>query len=400
MKQINHRLIYLILSTLVIIALLALIAIKGPLAPVKVQTVTLMQGKLQPALFGVGTIDARRRYVIGPTHTGKLQNLLVDHGDSVKAGELLGQMDPVDLPDRINSARLNIEKYEHLVEAAQAHLDEANSRAAQAKRDGIRYRDLLKKKQVSHELAEGKATDAIATMDQVHAAQAELEGSRHDLQRLKSDFKALQAQLDELKLISPVTGLVTARDVEPGSLVVGGSPVLRLIDPASLWVRVRIEQRDSTSLVTGLDARIVLRNHADKTLNGKVARLELIADSLTEERWVDVAFAPATFGKSTEFSTENLHQLAMGMLANVTILLPAIEKAEWLPAAALQSYNRHTGVWVMRDDKAHFVMVKTGTRTLDGKIQILSGINAKDKVVSYSAKSLNEGMHLKVDKHD
>ena len=400
MKHINHRLIYLILSGLVVIGIIALIAIKGPLAPVEVQTATLRQGKLQPSLFGVGTVEARRSYTVGPTHNGNLKYLLVDHGDSVKAGQLLGQMDPVDLPDKINSARLNIEKYEHLVEAAQAHLDEANSRAAQARRDDIRYRDLVKKKQVSHEAAEAKATDAITTVAQVHAAQAELDGSRHDLQRLKSDFKALQAQLDELKLISPVTGLVTAREVEPGSLVVSGTPVLRLIDPTTLWVRVRIEQRDSTSLVTGLDASIVVRNHADKALQGKVVRLELIADSLTEERWVDVAFASATAARSAEVASKLSHQLAIGMLANVTILLPTIEKAQWLPAAALQNHNRHTGVWVMRDGKAHFVIVKTGIRTLDGKIQILSGINATDKVVSYSAKTLNEGQRLEVVNHD
>jgi len=80
MKPINHRLIYLILLAVVVIAVLTLIAIKGPLAPVKVQIVTLTQGKLEPALFGVGTVEARRSYSIGPTRTGTLQYLLVDHG--------------------------------------------------------------------------------------------------------------------------------------------------------------------------------------------------------------------------------------------------------------------------------------------------------------------------------
>lgn len=393
---ISRRSLYLILSGLVVVGVIALIAIKGPLAPVTVQSTPLTQGPLKPALFGVGTVEARRSYSIGPTRTGTLKQLLVDHGDMVQAGQLLGEMDPVDLTDRLQSAQLSVEKYEHLVVAAQARVDEAKSRAAQARDDDLRYRDLVKKKQVSHEAAEAKATDAITTTDQVHAAEAELEGTRHDLQRQQSDLKALQAQLDELKLISPVTGLVTAREVEPGSLVVSGTPILRLIDQNTLWVRTRIEQRGSAQLASGLPAEIFLRSQPDKAYKGKVARIELIADSLTEERWVDVAFEQDTTAGAGKIPDG----LAIGMLANVTIHLPVIENAQWLPAAALQSHQRQSGVWLIRDNRAHFAMVKTGTRTLDGKIQILSGINAADEVVSYTGKPLQEGQRLKVSNHD
>ena len=388
MNIINRRSLSLMLLGLVITGVIALIAIKGPLAPVNVKTVQLKQGNLKPSLFGVGTVEARRSYIIGPVRTGKLQQLLVDHGDKVTAGQLLGQMDPVDLTDRLQSAQLNIEKYEHLVEAAQARLDEAKNRYAQAKREDIRYRELVKKKQISHEAAEAKATDAITANDQVHAAEADLEGTRHDLQRLQSDLKALQAQIDDLKLISPVAGIVSSREAEPGSLIVSGTPVLRIIDNSTLWVRVRIEQRGSAELETGLPAEIFLRSRAETPLAGEVARMELIADNLTEERWVDVAFAQIPEG------------VAIGTLANVPIHLPVVQQAKWLPAATLQHHERESGVWVVRDNRAHFVVVKTGARTLDGKIQILSGVMADDIVVSYTKKPLNEGQRLKVINHD
>ncbi|VAW66534.1 hypothetical protein MNBD_GAMMA09-1751 [hydrothermal vent metagenome] len=388
MNIISRRSLSLILLSLVIIGVIALIAIKGPLAPVNVKTVQLKQDDLKPSLFGVGTVEARRSYIIGPTRTGKLQQLLVDHGDKVTAGQLLGQMDPVDLTDRLQSAQLNIEKYEHLVEAAQARLDETKNRYAQAKREDIRYRELVKKKQISHEAAEAKATDAITANDQVHAAEADLEGTRHDLQRLQSDLKALQAQIDDLKLISPVAGIVSSREAEPGSLIVSGTPILRIIDNSTLWVRVRIEQRGSAELETDLPAEIFLRSRPETPLTGEVARMELIADNLTEERWVDVAFAQIPEG------------VAIGTLANVNIHLPVVQQAKWLPAATLQNHERESGVWVVRDNRAHFVVVKTGTRTLDGKIQILSGVMADDIVVSYTKKPLNEGQRLKVINHD
>ena len=384
MKIINRRLFYLILIVTIIIGVIALIMIKGPLAPTTVQTVQLAVDDLKPALFGVGTVEARRSYTIGPSRTGKLQQLLVDHGDKVTVGQLLGKMDPVDLPDRLHSAQLSIEKNEHQIESAQAKLDEAKSRLSLAKKEDKRYRDLVKKKQVSNEAAEAKATEAVTAAAQVRAAEADLEGIRHDLQRVKSDMKALQAQINELELISPVEGIVTAREAEPGSLIVSGTPVLRIIDTRTLWVRVRIEQRGSADLDIGLAAEIFLRSHQDEAIGGKVARIELIADSLTEERWVDVSF---------DQIPENL---AIGTLANVTIHLPVVKQASWLPAATIQNNNRESGVWLATENGAHFVTVKTGTRTLDGKIQILSGVTADDVVVSYSKKPLTEGQRLKV----
>lgn len=384
----NRRLLYLILLSLVVIGVISLIAIKGPLAPATVQTVQLAVDDLEPTLFGVGTVEAKRSYTIGPTRTGKLQQLLVDHGDAVVAGQLLGKMDPVDLPDKLHSEQLSIEIQEHQIESAQAKLDEARSRLALAKREDRRYRDLVKKKQVSQEVAEAKATEAVTAADQVRAAEADLEGKRHDLQRMRSEVKALQAQIDELELISPVAGVVTSREAEPGSVIVGGVPVLRIIDNTTLWVRVRIEQRGSADLDIGLPAEILLRDQPEKPSSGKVARIELIADSLTEERWVDVSFDQIP------------DNLAIGILANVTIHLPVIRQASWLPAAAIQHRNRESGVWLVADNKAHFVPVKTGRRTLDGKIQILSGVTTDDVVVSYSKIPLDEGQRLKVSNHD
>jgi hypothetical protein len=77
-----------------------------------------------------------------------------------------------------------------------------------------------------------------------------------------------------------------------------------------------------------------------------------------------------------------------------------IRQAAWLPAATIQHRNRESGVWLAADNEAHFVSVKTGRRTLDGKIQILSGVTTEDVVVSYSKKPLDEGQRLKVSNHD
>src|SRR3546814_5826535 len=87
-----------------LLILLGYVALRsGPMAPVAVTVATVQSRALAPALFGIGTVDARYTYKIGPTFAGRLQRLDVDVGDQVTAGQVLGEMDPVDLDDRVRA---------------------------------------------------------------------------------------------------------------------------------------------------------------------------------------------------------------------------------------------------------------------------------------------------------
>ena len=90
-----------LLAIVLLLAFAFVIRRTGPLAPTQVTVSQVTEGKLAPALFGIGTIEARRAYLIGPTTAGRVLRVLVDVGDTVKAGQLLAEMDPVDLDERI-----------------------------------------------------------------------------------------------------------------------------------------------------------------------------------------------------------------------------------------------------------------------------------------------------------
>ena len=76
----------------------------GPLAPIQVTVAPVVLGDVSPALFGIGTVEARRAYLIGPTSAGRVRRVLVDVGDTVTAGQLLAEMEPVDLDTRVAAA--------------------------------------------------------------------------------------------------------------------------------------------------------------------------------------------------------------------------------------------------------------------------------------------------------
>ena len=78
-----------------------------------------------------------------------------------------------------------------------------------------------------------------------------------------------------------------SREAEPGSTVVAGQAVLRVIDPASLWIRARFDQARSGALAADLATTVVLRSKEQQSLTGRVARVEMQGDSVTE-----VAFSP------------------------------------------------------------------------------------------------------------
>ncbi|MBP6646605.1 MAG: biotin/lipoyl-binding protein [Burkholderiaceae bacterium] len=89
---------------LLLSGLLAYVALRaGPLAPIPVAVVTVGNQEIRPALFGIGTVEAQFTHKIGPTFAGRIKRVEVQAGDRVKAGQMLGEMDPVDLDDKISA---------------------------------------------------------------------------------------------------------------------------------------------------------------------------------------------------------------------------------------------------------------------------------------------------------
>ncbi|MBS1137741.1 MAG: secretion protein HlyD, partial [Proteobacteria bacterium] len=101
MKALSRRALLLGAFALLFLAgFVWVVATQGPLAPVRVTLAKADVTTLSRSLFGIGTVEARRSYAIGPTVAGRVARVLVDQGDAVAAGQLLAEMDPVDLEAR------------------------------------------------------------------------------------------------------------------------------------------------------------------------------------------------------------------------------------------------------------------------------------------------------------
>ena len=385
MKPTTSRRLLLGGLALALLGALAFVALRtGPLAPVKVQVTTVQKGRVTPEIFGIGQVEARRSWLVGPTVAGRVLGVQVDVGQAVQPGQALAEMDPVDLDQRLAALDASLARAQSTQQAAGAQVADAQARRALAAANLKRNEDLAQQAFISAGALEARAQEVASANAGLQAAQANLGGTAQDLSRLRAERAALVQQRGNLKLVAPAAAVVTARDAEAGTTVVAGQAVLRLVDPASLWVKLRVDQGRSAGLAPGLVARIALRSRPGEVFAGRVVRVEALADAVTEERLAMVAFDALPTGVS------------VGEMAEVTLALPATAVHLLLPNAAVQQHEGKTGVWRLKDGTLAFAPVTLGVQGLDGTVQVLKGLNEGDTVVLYSQGALKPDARISV----
>ncbi len=368
------RTLALLVVLLPLLVLFIYVALRsGPLAPVPVTIAAVENRSISPALFGIGTVESRYTYKIGPTVAGRIKQLTVQVNESVEASQILGEMDPVDLHDKIHAQTAAIQR-------AKAQLHDSQARQVFAKAQAERYAQLLAARSTSKEI--------VADKNQAHLiAEANLTAARQEVIRVQAEGAALQAQLSNLNLVAPVPGLVAARNADPGTTVVAGQAIIELIDPNNLWVNVRFDQIHARGLAAELPAQIVLRSQTG-TLPGRVLRIEPLADAVTEEMLAKIVFdlIPTPLP-------------SVGELAEVTVALAPLPSGPAVPNAAIQRIDGKIGVWRIMDGHPHFTPVILGTADLDGHVQVTKGLKIDDEIVVYSAKALTVRSSVDVVEH-
>jgi HlyD family secretion protein len=374
---------------LALIAALAWVALRtGPLAPVKVQTTEVTTGSVSPEVFGIGQVEARRSWVVGPTAPGRVLAVRVDVGDSVAPGQALAEMDPVDMDQRLAALDASWARGQSNRNAALAQLADATAKQALAHSNLKRNQDLARQNFISAGALQARTQETASASAGLQSAQAYVQAAAQDMNRIRAERAGLAQQRGNLRLVAPAAAIVASRDAQAGSTVVAGQSILKLIDPSSLWVKLRVDQGRSAGLAPGLAARIALRSRPGESFAGRVARVEPLADAVTEERLAQVAFDSVPDG------------IAVGEMAEVSLQLAATERGLLLPNAALQIQAGTTGVWLLKGGALHFVALQLGANSLDGMVQVApvkpDALKDGDTVVVYSAKALQANTRIQV----
>lgn len=338
---------------------------------------------INETVFGVGTIEAKEIILLAPKTTSKVLSLFADQGDIVAKGKVLATMDPADLVALKEEAIMSLKKSHMSLLAQQSLIKELEAKYHLAHTTLTRYEHLI-----SNGFVAQAELDTALSAEQ--SAKAQLENATVQIRVLQADVKrnealtqSSNAKIDDLTLRAPADMVVMSRDAEVGSTVPSGSPVFKLINPQTIWVKIYINERQSGALHVGQFASINLRSHPEKSYQGHIARIGVESDRTTEEREVDIVL-------------DNLQRpLYIGERAEATIQLSSHPRALTLPRLAITTHNGEKGVWLAKDGHAHFQPLSLHVSNLDGLIMI-EGVSEKDKVILPAGRDMSEGMRVKL----
>jgi len=363
--KLNRRTVVILISVLPILALFFFVMFRsGPLAPVSVTVAVVESKSIQPAVFGVGTVEASQLFKIGPNQPGRVKRVLVDVGERVRKGQLLAVMERPDLD---------------ILTPNDPEQDYVKSALKQAEQDA---EERLKRAKTTLDNLQNK-TDA--NEEDIATAKSELQEAQREIKRLRSGGNNVLQVSANQKLTAPISGIVVARNAEPGTAVQLGQSVIDIVDPQSVRIGARFDQTGSAGLVQGLKAKISLRSQ-NESIAGRVLRIEPLADAVTEEIMAKVVF---------DKQPQPLPSL--GEMAEIRISLSPLPEAPTILNASLVRHEGSLGVWRLdTNNRIAFVPVKVGATDLDGWVEVREGLNVGDRIVVHSHAPLSEKSRLRI----
>jgi RND family efflux transporter MFP subunit len=210
-----------------------------------------------------------------------------------------------------------------------------------------------------------------------------------DLKVAEANVKRLEELQGFQKVASPFAGIVTARNIDNGTLVSAGSngqsaPLFRLAQTDTLRIYVTVPQTEARSIVAGQNAGVSFREIPDKTFNAKVVRTAGALD-------------PASRTLLTELQLPNTDgQLFPGMYAEIKFALPQDSRTLLIPGNAVMV--RSDGPKVLVVDAKQTIRARTVKlgRDLGDKVEIVSGLNPSEPLVANPSDALRDGVEVKV----
>ncbi|MGA2813540.1 MAG: efflux RND transporter periplasmic adaptor subunit [Candidatus Acidiferrum sp.] len=394
-KRRRRRLIWLAVAVLVLggggYGVMAALRPSRVIDPSKLADVE--RGDLARVVVATGKIQPLSKADIKSKASGIVKKIYVDYGDRVKVGQVLVELDRVQLEAAERAAKANLQAAEAARNSAQASLERnkvdaegpdvpflklSMERAEKEFNEGVVAKSVVEDAQKNYQLGLNKQLSAQANLAVSRAEIAKAEGM---LAQSKAALDNAEEDLKNSTILSPIDGLVLSRDVNVGdavsSILVLGSqatPIMTLGDVSEVYVQGKVDEADIGKVYLNQPARIVVESFKDKKFTGKVTKISPLGkekDNVTTFE-VRVSIANST------------GELKASMSANAEILLEEKKNVLMVPEAALIYDKDRKASVEMPDAKGENgkkkVSVKLGISN-GVKTEVLEGLNEKQQVI-------------------
>jgi len=346
------------------------------------EKVSAKQGDMDVSVFGIGNIGAKNIYAVNALTAAKILTITKDAGEWVKKGELLVVMDPVDLPQLLQEAKIAVQKASLELIATKKELQSLIAQKNLAQLTYDRYVKLKEQSFASQSEYDKAKADLDAIDAQIAATKARINSAKAEVTRAKKSVEALEVKLSRYKITAPVDGYIIAREADVSESVLPTQAILKIVDPKTVWIKAYIDEKISGDIKVGQKARITLRSHSDKKFSGYVSRIVPQSDAVTGEREVDVVFdnLPIPFYINEQ--------------AEVLIATKKLHNVVKIPANAVVHRKGESGVWIDNNGKAHFQKLEV-LAVSEGEVAVKNlATNAKIIFPAQNKKPLFEGARV------
>jgi RND family efflux transporter MFP subunit len=348
--------------------------------PISVKTVHVSEAEWPSSYEAIGTVRARVTTQVASRMMGYVREVNVRAGDRVEAGQRLVILDSRDQEVRerqasaaLEEARSTTAEADQAAQAARANLDLAQATFG-------RMQDLHNKASISNQEfdeATAKVRVARANLDMAQARRTQIDSR---IAQAQQEVNAAQVQASYAALAAPFSGVITARNVEPGNLAVPGSPLLTLEQEGSYELDAPVEEASLSKVRVGQTVEVQL-DTANRSVRGRVREIAPAVDAASRSFTVKVAL-PA------------MAQIRSGVSGRAQFVTGS-RKVIAVPAAAIVPRGQMQWIFVVDQGVARARIITTGGRSAD-MVEVLSGLSAGETVIAPAPSGLLDGARVEV----
>lgn len=344
-----------------------------PVKPAATQTVQahVVESHQQEAAVNIratGTLHARESAVVSAQVVGRIQQVLVHAGDSVKAGQTLAVLDDATM-------RASVEQAQAAVAAAENQQAAAQSNASLAASTLARYKQLQAQKSVSPQEIDEVTQRAAAAAQGVDALRKQADAA-------KAQEASARAMLGYTRLHAPFAGVVTARMADPGTMAAPGVPLLQIDSAGPLRLEATVDESAIRAVRRDMKLQVNVSGAQAASITGTVAEIVPAADPTSHTFLIKIDLPSSAQLHAGMYGTANI---ATGTRQAILVPRSAVVLRGSLPCAYVLDSNA----------VAQLRYVTLGA-THDNLVEVLSGISQGEKLVDDPADRDLAGKRIEV----
>jgi len=259
-------------AAMLLVAVLAVLYFARREPPTSYATQQVQRGDLRVTVSATGNLQPTSEVEVGSELSGLVTEVNVDNNDRVTRGQVLARIDTARLQDAIAQSKASLQ-------SAIADVAQAEATAQQTKAALARFEEV-------HTLSGGKVPSA-AELDSAKAeyarAIAGVRTAEAGVARAHAQLSSDQTQFSKALILSPVTGVVLSRQIDPGQTVAASfnAPVLFLIaeDLSAMRLEVKVDEADVGQVAAGQSATFQVDAFPGRTFPARVERVDVGANA-------------------------------------------------------------------------------------------------------------------------